>query len=629
MSTEDYLHVHESEFIIPHEIASWRPPVGVLSEKGVELVSDVTNWFDKVPLMEIAREGIDLEADIPPGAVPPAGVSLWRAKDQEEEKYMKEIIIGKGLKEGHLRMARKEEVRMVNIFPTFLLFKRPGKYRDVINFKSVLDLSRWKRKNVSFNDATPLHRRPSVSPGRIREAFHILERMVKEGVDRNAIRVAKLDIAEAYKHIMISKSVQRQQSFKVGGQVYISLRMQFGTAASASIWCRLMNMVEQTFHMLGLGTITYFDDILLISISAGSAVRGLRLVRSILKCLGLKVNEEKSDAHGSRHCEFLGIEIDLDTWSARVMSKSIDKIRKRCMDLRALCRRERSSNEEEEEEGDEIEEREGEEAMAFLTDTVDEIGLQGSECRGSVKVLAQKIAGGLNFSAGVIRCIKPVRSHFHWLARAGRIRNSTATLHYISMVERLLVTHNWTRIVHIPYELERQHDTELASDSSETMMGAVARDLEGNAFYISEVWHEIDSKYVGLHINDKELLAHIMAVQLLSQKVGKEYVVVESLVDNTVAGSWVNKLFAKLDDEGGEAQSTRLKWLVDYAGYQQNRGIVVTTRWIPSEENVIPDALSRMESHAHVFDAYAQSILSRGKACTRVRVPRSWEPEKA
>jgi hypothetical protein len=631
MPVEEYLCVKESEFVIPPEIAGWRPPVGVLSEEGVKRLSEYTDWFDGGKLVEIARDGIDLMADIPGGAVPPKGVSLWRAGSEEEERYMRDVIIAKGIGANHLREAKGDEVKYLNVFPTFLLLKRPGKYRDVINFKAVLDLTRWGMRNISFNDATPLDRRPSISPGRVKEAFHMLEKMVRDGVERESIRVSKLDIAEAYKHIRIMESKQRQQCFRVHGRTYISLRMQFGTAASASIWCRLINMLEYAFHKLGLGTVSYFDDILLISISPGSAVRGLRLIRAILRCCGLKVNEEKSHTHGSRQCEFLGIEIDLDRWCARVMGKSIEKILARCTELREVCRRldrPRDPNEvpEEPEVDAMVEDEETlDEVEAFLSDEKE----NGGHGRGSVKKLAQKIAGGLNFSATVIRCIRPIRSHFHWLSRAGRVWSATATLHYVQMVECLLGSHNWTGMVHLPYEREKQHDTGLATDASDYALGAVAEDAAGNVFYIQERWEDICESYRERHINDKELLAHVIGVQLLMKHVGAEYVAVDTLIDNKAAESWINKLFARLDDEGAEAQRARLEVLMQYAMYQQNKGIVVSTSYIKSELNVIPDALSRYETHMHVMDAYVKQVLGRGRTCTRVRVPKGWQPARA
>jgi hypothetical protein len=314
--------------------------------------------------------------------------------------------------------------------------------------------------------------------------------------------------------------------------------------------------------------------------------------------------------------------------SEKLSVKTGCKILARCAELRELCKKFDVAKDicqtTEEPEIDAIVEDEEtlDEVVAFLGDESE----NGGHGRGSVKKLAQKIAGGLNFAASVIRCIRPIRSHFHWLSRAGRIWNTTATLHYVQMVEGLLRSHNWTGIVHLPYERERQHDMRLASDSSDYALGAIAMDVEGNVFYIQERWDEIDRTYSDMHINDKELVAHIAAVQLLRRHAGPDHIAIDTLIDNTSAESWVNKLFARIDDEGLELQRMRLSMLTDYAMYQQNTGIVVSATYIKSELNVIPDALSRYETHMHVMDSYMTQVLSHGRTCTRVRVPKGWRP---
>ena len=628
---EEFLRVSVESFEVPLAIASIRPPVGVLHADGVRYISSITGWFDGKQLEEIAREGIDLMADLPQGARPPPGVSLWRG-NEEETRYMKEVIIGKGVCAGHMREATKEEEKLANLHPTFLLFKRAGKYRDVINFKARLMVAAWGRRGISFNESTPLDRRPSISPGRWKNVFHMLEYLVRCGVPKNQIRLAKLDIAEAYKHIRIMKGVQLQQCFKVLGRTYISLRMQFGTAASASIWCRLMNMVDQAFHYFGLGTVSYFDDILVVMVSAAQACSALRLIRAILRCLGLKVNEEKSDKHGVTACEFLGVEIDLGRWAAKVMDKTVDKIVMRGRELMELLTRQiekKGSKELVDEAGGKEHAPEESEDEVVAAELAFKDDMEVTTTSGdSVKKLAQKIAGGLNFAAGVIRCIKPIRSHFHWVASVGRIYDDVATMHYIRLTEALLKSHNWMKIIHKPYEYARMHDTKLASDSSDYAFGAIAEDADGNGYYIQERWDEIGEGYKDLHINEKELISHIMGVQLLGNVVAKEYVIMRSLIDNKSAESWVQKLFAKVTKKGGKVvQKRRLELLLNYALWQQNRGVIVEATYIKSELNIIPDAFSRWDTHQYIALNWIQEYKRRGKRCTRVRVEKGWVPE--
>ncbi len=46
-------------------------------------------------------------------------------------------------------------------------------------------------------------------------------------------------------------------------------------------------------------------------------------------CEGRKVNEEKLDTVGKRTIEFVGIKINLKSWTVSIMSKTVEKIRRR------------------------------------------------------------------------------------------------------------------------------------------------------------------------------------------------------------------------------------------------------------------------------------------------------------
>ncbi len=82
---EKYMSVREDEkFEIPRNIREWGPQGGQLSMRGVQKVRAITRWFDGEHIETIAREGIDLMADLPWGARPQAEVNMWRPKDDEE-----------------------------------------------------------------------------------------------------------------------------------------------------------------------------------------------------------------------------------------------------------------------------------------------------------------------------------------------------------------------------------------------------------------------------------------------------------------------------------------------------------------------------------------------------------------
>ena len=137
----------------PEAIKSHKPRTGVLDEEGIRILGNMTGWFDTNEICEIARDGIDLECTLPDGARPDDGVPLWKGS-AEEEKYMAENVIKKGMIANHLREARKGEIGKAVLHPIFLQLKKigpPKKYRDIINFKKRLNLKKWKVPSKSFN----------------------------------------------------------------------------------------------------------------------------------------------------------------------------------------------------------------------------------------------------------------------------------------------------------------------------------------------------------------------------------------------------------------------------------------------------------------------------------------------
>ena len=122
----------------------------------------------------------------------------------------------------------------------------------------------------------------------------------------------------------------------------------------------------------------------------------------------------------------------------------------------------------------------------------------------------------------------------------------------------LLSTHNSREMFHALYEQERQHEMGLASDSSDEYVAGVGYDKEGNMMYFVEKWDEIGEGMSKLHINDKELLGSIMNTQVIGVVVGRGYKILPTLIDNTSAESWIQRLYARLDDDGSACREQRL-----------------------------------------------------------------------
>jgi hypothetical protein len=620
-------------FSIPPFLTRFVPPPGTLYGPHIKILSDMTQWFDGPHLVRIATDGVDFESSLPPGARPHSSVPMWRGSS-EEYTYFRDNVIEKGLRCGHLRRVRADECHLAVIHPCFLIPKHvpdgmPKKFRDIINFAQRLDLRQWNRDDLSFNDSTPLQRRPSVSPGRLSDVSHILAHMVLHGIPKTSIHIGKLDLAEAYKHIHIAKHAQLQQSISFNNVTYAATAMQFGTAASSCVWCRVINLIHAAFKFFGIGCGTYIDDILSIGASKAQETSSLALQRAILRFCGIKANEDKSDHHGQRCRDFVGILIDLDTWSLSILPRSADKLRARCHELlrRSLLTPLADCNLHA---ADEVDTDDYDTTPSCKADFEGPPDNEPALKSMSSKLLLTKLAGSMNFAASVIRPMKPMKAYIYALSKVASPQLGSRTACYMRTVLAMMDTSNSSPIMHPPYELARQHDMCLASDASSTHFGAVGVSRDGSLFYIQEAWEDMHPDIKNLrHINDQELLAHLAMVAFLLPHVGPEYRVIPTLADNTATVSWINRLYARLedtDDDTVSAQAQRCSWISGYAIMQHRMSIFVTTSYITSVENILPDALSRPLTHQHIFNAYATQLQDRGLSVTHVRIPHTWLP---
>ena len=144
----------------------------------------------------------------------------------------------------------------------FLIAKsNPDKWRDILNLAAEVDLSSFNLPNKSYNDSTPLEQRPSVQPGSISQILETLSYLQMQGIDHNQLQLATLDISEAYKHVKVKESKQRQLMFRFRGKTYVTMVLPFGSAAAASIYIRFMNLFQAFWGKHGIISITYIDDI--------------------------------------------------------------------------------------------------------------------------------------------------------------------------------------------------------------------------------------------------------------------------------------------------------------------------------------------------------------------------------
>jgi hypothetical protein len=133
--------------------------------------------------------------------------------------------------------------------------------------------------------------------------------------------------------------------------------------------------------------------------------------------------------------------------------------------------------------------------------------------------------------------------------------------------------------------------------------------------YLCGRFHEAPVDLSHLHINDMELLAHIMAVTLLLPLSDVPYRGIVAHVDNKCALSWLLNLSCHMDADPKGSRARRLRLLQLYALQLDAIDLVVDGAYVKSSDNTGADDLSR-GSVTDFLCAFPDAV--------RVQVPRQW-----
>ena len=114
--------------------------------------------------------------------------------------------------------------------------------------------------------------------------------------------------------------------FQFEGIIYQSMGLPFGSKASPSIFCRIMNLLWAYLCSLRILCFWYMNDSIIIGKTAEEASKMTKLLCKILKWAGVKINNAKSVLEPKRVLDYIGIVFDLDAWTFSVRDKTIQKI---------------------------------------------------------------------------------------------------------------------------------------------------------------------------------------------------------------------------------------------------------------------------------------------------------------
>ena len=185
--------------------------------------------------------------------------------------------------------------------PVFLVPKRSGKYRMILNLKRI---------NTFI---APIHFRM--------ETLRSILPMLRPGD-----WTVSIDLKDAYHHIPIATGSRALLGFEVGGKVYRFRALPFGLKPAPRLFTRIVTCVAVFLRRHGLRIFCYLDDWLLVASSRSILLEQLAFLLRTVQNLGFIVNWEKSELTPTQRPTFLGATIDIPAELARPSSGRIDTI---------------------------------------------------------------------------------------------------------------------------------------------------------------------------------------------------------------------------------------------------------------------------------------------------------------
>lgn len=130
--------------------------------------------------------------------------------------------------------------------------------------------------------------------------------------------MVKVDIKDAYFHLMINRAHRRFLRFHWDGLLYEFRALPFGVTSAPRIFTKVMRPVVGLLRAQGIRCLIYLDDLLIMADSKEQCVTHLRQALSILMTLGFKINWKKSALIPSQVMQFLGLTLDSHEMMFRV-----------------------------------------------------------------------------------------------------------------------------------------------------------------------------------------------------------------------------------------------------------------------------------------------------------------------
>ena len=523
------------------------------------------DFFDGPCLVSMAFNGVRFRASGLPSPGRPAYANRFvdDVAGNSAEVFFRETLLPKMLRLGHCRLATPLEESLAVVHAISLIPKSvPGTFRMIHDLTcGLLDVA--DVEHTSFNESTPHQFLPRTALTTIEQIVEVLCELAALGF-KATIHLASVDLEQAYYQIHLADGESITLGFSFDGSIYLFMGLPFGSKASPSIFCRFVNLIWSYLRGQRVMIFWYIDDGCIIAITLEECLRAVALTLRTLEFVGFAYSAAKSVLVPTRRLDYIGVEIDVDEWVLRLLPRHVSKLQAH-VDLLLSVKVWRASD---------------------LFKALD------------------KFTGLLNFSETVIPLLAPLKAFFIGVKlcseRRGRAPYSLSkeAVFHLETVRALSVSRNARPIRSRAERLLSWSGCALYSDacndSPDTAgFGAWFRDSNGAVFYLYGLFKDAPVDLRHLHINDLELLAHVMALTLLLPEAGCVFESILSHIDNKCALSWLNNFTCSMNADVRSTRWRRLRFLRQLALALDSLDLDVSVDYVPSADNVHADDLSR------------------------------------
>lgn len=144
----------------------------------------------------------------------------------------------------------------------------------------------------------------------VTEHFKIEDHKIAMKLIHNDSFMATLDLKDAYYLIAIDKAHRKFLRFLFSGVLYEFTCLPFGLSVAPQLFTKLMKPIIYFLRNLGLKSVIYLDDFLLLGDSHSECLDNVNKTCGLLTNLGFIINYEKSQTIPSQRCKYLGFIFD-------------------------------------------------------------------------------------------------------------------------------------------------------------------------------------------------------------------------------------------------------------------------------------------------------------------------------